>query len=338
MALYAGVDLHSDNGFYGIIDDERRRVYQKRLPNNLEVVLDDLEPFKDEIGAIAVESTYNWYWLADGLMEHGYNVKLANPSAIDQYDGLKDVNDKTEAFFIALLLKLGILPEGYIYPKEERPVRDLLRRRLMFVKHRTANILSIQSLFTRQTGKKIGTNAIKKMKGDDLGTFLDDDCLVLAGETNLDLISFLTKKIKEIEKAVEARIELRQEYKKLLTVPGIGTILGLTIMLETGDIGRFPGVGNYTSYCRCVEAKRTTNSKKKGSNNSKNGNRYLAWAYVEAANFCIRWCEEAKAFFQRKAAQTNHVVAIKALSSKLSKACFFIIRDQMEFDISKIFK
>jgi transposase len=336
MALYAGVDLHSDNGFYGIIDDERRRVYQKRLPNNLEVVLDDLEPFKDEIGAIAVESTYNWYWLADGLMEHGYNVKLANPSAIDQYDGLKDVNDKTEAFFIALLLKLGILPEGYIYPKEERPVRDLLRRRLLVLKHRTAHILSCQSLLIRHTGQKVSSNNIKKMDEEDLA-FLDDDCLILAGETNLGVISFLTEKIKEIEKTVLEKTKLRPEYENLLTVPGIGKILGLTIMLETSDIARFPGVGNYSSYCRCVEAKRTTNAKKKGSNNRKNGNRYLSWAYVEAANFIIRYCPEAKSFYQRKAAKTNAIVAIKALASKLSKACYYIIRNQTEFDLSRIF-
>lgn len=337
MALYAGVDLHSNNGLYGIIDDDNRRVFKKRLPNELPVVLKALEPFRKDLTAIAVESTYNWYWLVDGLMENGYDVRLANPAAIDQYDGLKDVNDSTEAFFIAQLLQLGILPEGYIYPKEERPVRDLLRRRLLTLKHRTAHILSCQSLLMRHTGQQVSSNSIKKMSLDELQIHLDDECLLLAGDTNLETISFLTKRIKKIEKMVLAKSELKPEYTKLLTVPGIGMTLGLTIMLETGAIERFERVGNYTSYCRCVEANRTTNKKKKGSNNRKNGNRYLSWAYVEAANHAIRWCPEAKAFFQRKTTQTNHVVAIKALSSKLSKACYYIMRDQTEFDISKIF-
>jgi transposase len=122
-----------------------------------------------------------------------------------------------------------------------------------------------------------------------------------------------------------------------LTMPGIGTILALTIMLETGLIARFPRVGDYTSYCRCVEAKRTSNEKKKGRNNAKNGNRYLAWAFVEGANFAPRYCPQAHSFMQRKMAHKNRSVATKALASKLSKAAYFILRDQVEFDVHKLF-
>ena len=113
---------------------------------------------------IVVESTYNWYWLVDGLMKEGYKVHLANPSAIKQYEGLKYSDDVREAFFLAQLLKLGILPEGYIYPKEERPVRDLLRRRLILIRQRTSHILSFQSLITRNTGVKMSCNDIKKLE------------------------------------------------------------------------------------------------------------------------------------------------------------------------------
>jgi len=337
MALYAGIDLHSNNGYYGILDGNDRRVFKKRLPNELPVVLEALSPFREELAAVVVESTYNWYWLVDGLMEHGYDVRLANPSAIDQYDGLKDANDETDAFFLAQLLKLGILPEGYIYPKAERPVRDLLRRRLLLVQQRTSHILSFQSLVTRQTGQKVNTNSIKRLEEGAVSSLLHDECLILAGETNLSVIAFLTEQIQKLEKTVLGQVKLRPEYENLLTVPGIGKILGLTIMLETGDIGRFAGVGNYSSYCRCVEAKRKTNGKSKGGNNRKNGNRYLSWAYVEAANFAKRYCPEAMSFYQRKASRRNNCVAIKALASKLSKACYFIIRDQTAFQRSKIF-
>jgi len=85
-----------------------------------------------------VESTYNWYWLVDGLQEEGYKVHLANPSAIKQYEGLKHTDDKWDSFWLAHMKRLNILPEGYIYPKEELPVRDILRRRLLFVQQRTA--------------------------------------------------------------------------------------------------------------------------------------------------------------------------------------------------------
>ena len=124
----------------------------------------------------------------------------------------------------------------------------------------------------------------------------------------------------------------------LLTTPGIGLILGLTIMLEVGDINRFPKVGNYSSYCRCVESKRISNNKKKGESNKKNGNRYLAWAYVEAANHAIRTCQKAQKFFQRKMVKGNRTLAIKALANKLSKANYYMMRDQVPYDAEKLFQ
>jgi transposase len=122
-----------------------------------------------------------------------------------------------------------------------------------------------------------------------------------------------------------------------ISTPGIGLILSLTIMLETGDIGRFPTVGDYASYCRCVNSKKISNGKKKGSGNTKNGNKYLAWAYVEAANYAIRFCAKIKSFYQRKKAKTNGISAIKAVAHKLCRACYYIMKDQVAFDVSKAF-
>ena len=275
--------------------------------------------------------------LVDGLNENGYATHLANPAAIDQYDGLKNADDKTDAFFLAELSRLKILPEGYIYPKEERPVRDLLRRRLLLVRQRTAHVLSFQNLIARERGEKISSNNIQKLHAAEVNEFFEDSRLVLMGRTNIDSIRFLTKQVREIERAVLKEVDLAPEYEKLLTVPGIGKILGLTIMLETGDINRFAKVGNYSSYCRCVKSSRTSNNKKKGENNKKNGNRYLSWAYVEAANFIRRYCPEAKKWHQRKVARSSPVLATKALGSKICKACYFIIKDQVDFDVKKIF-
>ena len=150
-------------------------------------------------------------------------------------------------------------------------------------------------------------------------------------------IEFLKHIIKGIEKRVKSQVKVRKEFEMLLTIPGIGNILGLTIMLEVGDIGRFIKVGDYSSYCRCVESKRISNGKKKGENNKKNGNKYLAWAYVEAAQFSRRYCVKAQSFYQSKEAKKNNTVAIKALSNKLSKASYYIMRDQVAFDEEKLF-
>ncbi len=142
MSLYAGIDLHSNNSHIGIIDESDRRLYKKKLGNNLDQILLALDPYKKDLVGVVVESTFNWYWLVDGLMENGYKLQLANPSAIKQYEGLKYTDDTYDSFWLAHMLRLGILPEGYIYLKEARPMRDLLRKRAQLVRHRTSHILS----------------------------------------------------------------------------------------------------------------------------------------------------------------------------------------------------
>jgi len=338
MGLHCAVDLHGDNGYYGIVDQTGKRLFSQRLPNSLPLVLKTLEPFREQLdNGIVVESTFNWYWLVDGLSENGYRARLANPAAMEQYNGLKNTDDESDAFFLTEMSRLGILPEGYIYPKEERPVRDLLRRRLFLVQQRTAHILSFQSLMSRQRGEQMGSNRIQQLWPKEVGQFFDDERLVLMGATNIEVIRFLTKQIRQLEGMVLGEAKLRPEYEKLLTVPGIGKILALTIMLETGDINRFKKAGNYTSYCRCVKSSRTSNEKKKGENNRKNGNGYLNWAYIEAANFMRRYCPESKRWYQRKLSRSKQVVATKALASKICKACYFIMKDQVDFNVKKIF-
>ena len=338
MGLHCAVDLHGNNGYYGIVDETGRRLLSKRLPNALETVLPILEPFRERLNdGVIVESTFNWYWLVDGLNENGYKVRLANPAAMQQYNGLKNTDDETDTFFLTEMSRLGILPEGFIYPKQERPVRDLLRRRLLLVHQKTAHTLSFQNLVARERGEQISANAILKLWPEEVKQLFDDERLVLMGQTNIEMIHFLTKQIHKIENIVLGEVKLKPEYEKLLTVPGIGRVLALTIMLETGDINRFAKVGNYSSYCRCVKSTRSSNEKKKGENNAKNGNRYLSWAYVEAANFIRRYCPEAKKWHQRKCTRCKQVVATKALASKICKACYFIIRDQQDFDVKMLF-
>jgi len=337
METYAGIDLHSSNNYIGIINEQDQRLYGKRIPNELDRVLMALEPFKKELSGVVVESTYNWYWLVDGLKDNGYKLHLANPAAIKQYEGLKHTDDKWDSFWLAHMLRLGILPEGYIYPKEGRPLRDLLRRRLLLVRQKTTHILSLQSMINRNLGVRMSGNAIKKLKEADAEELFNQTHLLLTAKSSISVIRFLKEKISIIEKEALALLKPHHGFNYLQTIPGIGNILGLTIMLEVGDIDRFPTVGDYSSYCRCVKSERFSNGKKKGNGNRKNGNKYLAWAYVEAANFAIRYCPHAQKFYQRKKAKINGIVGIKALSNKLARASYYIIRDQVPYDAKKLF-
>ena len=332
MQLYAGLDLHSRNTYIGIMDKEFKRVFGKRVLNKLPVILETLTPFQDQLKGIVVESTFNWYWLIDGLMDAGYQcVHLANPSAMKQYEGIKHTDDQHDAFFLAQMLILGILPQGYIYPKEDRPVRDLARKRLFLVRHRTSHILSLQSLIARCCAQRVSANDIRKFTVEDLQQLLKEEHIVLSAQANLDTIVFLKQQIKRLEKAIQKKVKLNKAFQQLMTVPGIGLILAMTIMLEVGDIGRFAQVGNFASYCRCVSSNRLSDGKSKGHGNRKNGNRYLSWAFTEAAHLSRRYNENFRSYYNRKVAQANTSLATKALSNKLARLCYYIMRDQVPF-------
>lgn len=338
MKLYAGIDLHSNNSVLVILDEHDRIVYERRLPNELPFILAQLAPHRESVQAIAVESTFNWYWLVDGLMEAGYAVKLVNTAAVTTYDGLKYTADEHDARHLAHLLRLGILPTGHIYPKEDRAVRDLLRKRAQLVRCRTAQVLSIQNLVSRNSGHGISMDEIRELNEEAISQACGGDSVrALAIQSNLAVLRCLDEQIRELERVVLAKAKLKPEFKKLLTVDGIGNILGMTIMYETGAMERFAKVGQFASYARCVGSSRWSNGKKKGEGNRKNGNKYLSWAFVEAAHFAVRYNERIRRFYQKKKAKTNGIVAVKATAHKLARACYHVLKDQAPFEEARAF-
>jgi len=164
-----------------------------------------------------------------------------------------------------------------------------------------------------------------------------NDDIFLAGKVSKEAIDSLTRQIRAIEVGVEKKIDLRKPYDLLLSMPGVGRVLALTIMMETGPIDRFVKVGNYVSYCRKVPAGRFSNDKRKGTSNRKNGNKYLSWAYSEAAELARRFDAEARTYYERKRRRTNAPIAYSALAHKLARAAFHIMRDEVPFMPEKAF-
>src|SRR5215475_3776793 len=175
MPLYGGIDLHANNSVVVLLNAQDEVIYQKRLPNDLLMLLGQLAPYQAELKGLVVESTYNWYWLVDGLMEASYRVHLANPAAMQQYNGLKYTDDHSDARWLAHLLRLGVLPEGYIYPKTERAVRDLLRKRTHLVRQHTANVLSVQNIMARHTGARFSVKRIHELTKQELQSMLAEE-------------------------------------------------------------------------------------------------------------------------------------------------------------------
>jgi transposase len=337
MMCYAGIDLHATNSVLVVIDDADRVLYQKRLRNDLSLIRTTLEPYRLALNGIVVESTYNWYWLVDGLMEAGYRVHLAHAPALPQYSGLKHADDQHDAQWLAHLLRLGLLPTGYIYPKAARAVRDLLRKRSQLVRHKTMVVLSLQSLLTRLTGTRLSLPQLRQLTSKDVRALVPFPEQVQAIESSLTVMRCLEQEVRTIEDKVREVGQTQPGYALLQTVPGIGPILAGTILLEAGDMTRFATVGHFASYCRCVGSEHVSNGKRKGAGNTKNGNKYLSWAFIEAAHFAIRYEAVIRTYYQRKQARTHPLVALKAVAHKLARACYHMLREQVPFDLFRAF-
>src|SRR6266702_2165110 len=186
--LIAGLDLHSNNVMIGIINQDGKRVAHRKLDCDLKQVTEFLEPLKPQLQSMAVESTFNWYWLVDGLRAQSYRIDLANPAKIEQYSGMKHADDKDDAFHLADL--------------QLRPVRDVLRRRTNLVHQHTALLLSFSSLYTRTTGQKLDMSEAKKMEPKQAPKLYEHPANQLIAQVQAEHIQALAKSIRRVEKAV----------------------------------------------------------------------------------------------------------------------------------------
>jgi transposase len=340
MTVYSAIDLHSNNSVVVVLDEQDRVLAQRRVSNRLSEILTLLSPYRSQLHAVAVESTYNWYWLVDGLMDAGYRVVLVNTAAVKSYEGLKYSNDQHDARWLAHLMRLKLLPQGYLYPREQRAVRDLLRKRMQLVQCRTQQVLAAQNLMARNLGATPNAASVKRMQDADIAAAALLPAQRLAVASNVAVVRCLQEQIEHIEReALSATLAsaAAKNYRALQDIDGIGKVLGLTIALETGEIERFARVGRFASYCRCVGSRRISNDKLKGRGNTKNGNAYLAWAFIEAANFAIRYNPAVKRYYERKLKRSHRLVALKAVAHKLARACYFVMRDGVAFDVQRAF-
>ena len=192
----------------------------------------------------------------------------------------------------------------------------------------------MQSQIWRTTGIRVKSDTLRK---PDFTASLLDGYTLQAANAGLTVYNAIQREIDALEQSVYQAVKLTKDFEILQTIKGIGKILGLTIMLETGDIHRFASAGNFASYCRCVDSTRTSNGKKKGAGNAKAGNKYLSWAFSEAAHFSVRYEPLAQRFYERKKAKTNGIIAIRAVARKLARASWMMLKHQQPYDAKLMF-
>lgn len=341
MRFYCGLDLSARSCQVCVIDERLRVHVQEKVPNDLYKIMGLLEPFKRTLETV-VESTFNWYWLVDGLQEARYDVVLAHTLGLHMITAAKVKTDPRDALALAKLLRAGMIPQAYIYPKETRPVRDLVRKRMRIVNLRAAEYATLQRLLLRQGILDHTRSDIKLMLEEDIGQLFKNPLIQLHAQHELARIRVYTGQIRELERVISHTVKESDGYHRLLSVPGIGKIFAITIFYEIGEISRFENARHFSSYCRVVPGVAQSGKSVRRGRGSKQGNSYLKCAFSQAAVYAVRYYPEIRRFYERQLrrhkGKGRKLIAYNIVAHRLAQAVYHILRDNTAYKEGMPFK
>jgi transposase len=327
--FYCGIDLSARDSHLCVVDESLSIHLQQKVANELTGIACLLEQFKPDL-KIVVESTFNWYWLVDGLQRLGFDVSLAHTLGLAMITKAKVKTDRRDAFSLAKLLRAGVIPKAYIYPASTRPVRDLLRRRQKVVSMRAEEYGSLRQLLLREGYLSSSRNEIKLAEEEDLREWFTHPLVVMSGSQQLERITLLSRQIQELEQQIFDLTRDKADYKRLLKIAGIGRILALTILYEVGEISRFQSVRQFSSYCRLVPGVAQSGSVSRRGRSSKQGNHYLKSAFNQAAVVAVRSYARIRRCYERHLAMhrggARKLVAYNVIAHKLAQAAYFVLK------------
>jgi transposase len=333
---YCGIDLHAKTMYLCILDKDGQIVLHKNMKSRPETFLAAIEPFRDDL-VVAVECIFTWYWLSDLCREEDIEFVLGHALYMKAIHGGKAKNDKIDAFKIATLLRGGTLPKAYAYPPEMRATRDLLRRRQHLVRRRGSLLAHIQNTHHQYNLPTPGKKIAYKANRDGVAEVFDDADARKSMQVDFMLVEHYDEIIRDIENHLERRARQHdtQAYHRLKTIPGVGKILALTILYEIQDIGRFPRVQNFLSYCRLVKCDHSSAGKKVGTGGAKIGNVHLKWAFSEAAVLFLRCNPEGQKQLRRLAGRHGKSKALSILAAKIGRAVYLMLSKERVFDMDR---
>jgi transposase len=335
--FYAGVDLHARSMYTHVLDERGKTVLERNLPAGPDAFLEAVRPYRDGL-VVGCECMFAWYWLADLCEDESIPFVLGHALAMKAIHGAKAKNDKIDAAKLAALLRGGLFPLAYVYPRAKRQTRDLLRRRSFFVRQRAqllAHIVNTNSQFNLPPLPKKLTYAANRTP--ELAERFADPSTQLSVTADLGLIDAYDAQIADLERHLvkHAKVDDPVTFGLLRTVPGIGPILGLILLYEIDQVSRFPEVGNLLSYSRLVRCAHESAGKVKGAGGKKIGNAHLKWAFSEAACLMVRSCAPVKAWLARQEKKKGKKKALAVLEAKIGRTVYHLWRKQVPFDAKR---
>jgi len=338
--FYCGIDLSASTSHLCIVDENLSIHLQQKSANELPRISNLLEAFKPHL-KIVVESTFNWYWLVDGLLNLGFDVSLAHTLGLWMITQAKVKTDRRDAFTLAKLLRAGVIPKAYIYPASTRPARDLLRRRLKVVSMRAHEYGSLRQLLLRAGILSSSRNEIKLAQDEDLKRWFSHPLVVLSASQQIERIELLSKQIAELEQQILGLTRNNADYKRLLRISGIGKILALTILYEVGEVSRFETVRHFSSYCRLVPGVAQSGAVSRRGRSSKQGNAYLKSAFNQAAVAAVRSYPAIRRCYERHLKRhrgsARKLVAYNVIAHKLAQAVYFVLKQGADYQEELLF-
>jgi transposase len=333
---YCGVDLHARSMYLCVMDQSGAILLHKNLPSNPHAFLDAVAPYRDEL-VVAVECIFTWYWLADLCARESIPFVLGHALYMKAIHGGKAKNDKIDALKIATLLRGGMIPMAYVYPREMRSTRDLLRRRLYLVRKRGQLLAHIQNTHHQCNLPEPSRKIIYKSNREGLAERFTDPAVRRSIAIDLELVDHYDRLIRDLELDLvrSAKLHDPQTFHLLRSLPGVGKILALTLLYEIHDIHRFPRVQEFASYARLVKCSRTSSGKNLGTGGAKIGNVHLKWALSEAAVLFLRGNPRAQGLLQKLRRKHGRAKALSILAHKLGRAVYHMLRTDTVFDMNK---
>jgi transposase len=337
-AYYCGIDLHARTMYVCILDSQGEIVVHRNLTTDPVAFLQVIAPFRPDI-VVAVECIFTWYWLADLCDQEGIPFVLGHALYMKAIHGGKSKNDRIDAHKIATLLRGGMLPQAYVYPREMRATRDLLRRRLYLVRKRGLLLSHIQNTNHQYNLPPIPTKLNYPSHRVGFVDRFTDPCVRKSMEVDLVLVAQLERLIRELELYIlrRAREHDAEMLLFLRSIEGIGKVLALTILYEIHDIDRFDRVQEFASYCRLVRcAKQSAGKRSKGASSGKKiGNVHLKWAFSEAAVLFLRGNPQGQNYLERLARKHGKAKALSILAHKIGRATYYVMKRRKTFDMKK---
>jgi transposase len=332
--------MHARTLFVHVLDHKGKTVFEQDLPADPAAFLKAIRPFRKGL-VVGVECMFAWYWLADLCESEGIPFALGHALAMKHIHGGKAKSDRIDAGKLAAMLRGGLFPLAYAYPRAKRQTRDLLRRRSFFVRRRAqllAHVVNTNTQFNLPPLTKKLTYAANRTP-DLLDRFTDPSTRLMVS-TDLAMIDHYDEQIAELERHLvpHAKVDDPVTFGLLRTVPGIGPILGLTLLYEIDDIARFPEAGHFLSYARLVRCEHSSAGKVKGSGPKKMGNAHLKWAFSEAACLMLRAVPAVKGWMQRQEKKKGKRKALAILEAKIGRAVYHLWRKQVPFDVKRFLR